>query len=220
MTANIDRFKKTWGETCHTMWIEILGVHALHGLIHGRYSEIPNNVKLTEIVYAPECRGRLNDITKDRFLERFHEYRSSAVSYRVVLLSSAFEDFARDFFLAYLQARKKYSAPSGELNDAGNEALDKINKRRGLVGKLEEFSKQTQAKLSGVKAALPVLDEVYALRNIIAHQAGVVEERQEPFLKISALREGQRVSLAPDFLTTVLAPPVIQIAEFLDAKSR
>jgi hypothetical protein len=88
-SESLKDFKKLWTNTCHTMWVEILALRSLEGSLKGNYANIPKTLDLTDLVYAPECRGRMEGINKDTFLNNIQTYiEYNITTVRVVLLSA------------------------------------------------------------------------------------------------------------------------------------
>jgi hypothetical protein len=64
---------------------------------------------------------------------------------------------------------------------------------------------------------LSYLEDVYMLRNVLAHRAGLVDAHAAATLKHVKAGAGERISITTDQLLE-LAAPVIKIAEALDQK--
>ena len=53
------------------MWIEVAAIRHLESHLRGSYAQIGEKAVLTDWVYAPECKGRIDDTTKDFVLDRY-----------------------------------------------------------------------------------------------------------------------------------------------------
>ena len=112
-TENIRAFKQTWTYACKTMWMEVTALRHLQGRLLGDYAAVPKERLLTDLTYAPEAKGRIDDGTKDFFLERVEQYVDEVALLRVVLLSAAFEVFFDNFVDGYLKKRGRSTLPGG-----------------------------------------------------------------------------------------------------------
>lgn len=211
-------FKEVWRNACHTMWVELTGLRSAAALIHRDYPSLSRTAPITDVIYSPEARGRVDDVTPDVFLERLPSYQTAVVTSRVVLLSAAFELYLGDFLESYLLARSKYIDTAGTtLSEDGRRIASEVRKVRGIAERIEKFGELTDAKLNSTKPHLPFLRDVYTLRNIIAHRAGEVDASASKSLMTIALPASSQVALdAPQLLK--LAAPVVKLAEELDRK--
>lgn len=214
--APLATFTESWAWACHTMWIELLALRCTQADLASRRVSFTAPPLLTDVVYAPECNGRLKDDTVTRFLDAFPQYQAQVVSSRLVLLSASFESFFDDFVELYLAGRQKY-VNAGEHTKAGKTILEKTGKARGLEAKVRTFSDSTGCKIKDIERHLPALGDVYALRCIIAHAAGVVDEGSASGLQTVQLEPGANVTVAPSTLVA-LAGSVFAIAKHLAAK--
>lgn len=76
----------------------------------------------------------------------------------------------------------------------------------------------TGATLRSVEALLPALDEVYRIRNILAHSAGTCSAADVAQLKIVKAEAGKRLRIGLKDLLANLATPCLAMADALDAK--
>lgn len=211
-------FRAVWGDACHTMWIELAALRCTAAFTQGNYMAIPDDRPLTDLIYAPESKGRMDDVTKSVLLGRMDRYMQAVVTGRVVLLSAAFELYFRYFLDAYLMARPKYfNSSKSTRTDAGNKVYGEVAKVRGLAERVVKFGEETGARIKVVDPHLPALTDVYYLRNVIAHRAGAVDTGSAEKLSIVKLLPGQRVTVSVDQLLS-LAAPVLKLAEALDRK--
>lgn len=210
-------FGALWAEACKTMWIEVAALRHLESTLRAQYANIPKDAVLVDWAYAPECRGRIGDATKDFLLDNMPRWISAAATSRVVLLAAGFEAYFEEFLDAYLKHRAKFYT-AGAFTTVGNKAQGEILKCRGPVARIEAMPLWTTAKIAGLKSHLPVLADVYALRNTIAHDAGVVDAYTSGLVKTVKVEVGKPVRVTPDEVVRVLAPPIVKIAEALDAK--
>ncbi len=216
-SVNLKQLKKLWAESCKTLWIEIAALRYLENDLRGRYAEIGSSVILTDLVYAPECKGRINDSTKDEVLARIDHYITHAVTLRVVLLSACFETYFSEFLIAYLAHRSKYFV-GGVRTPLGNKVYGEVMKVRGLRHRVEAFCKSTNAKIASIEPRLLLLEEVCLLRNAIVHDGGICDDYSATKIVSIKVVAGQPISISSSELVRILAPPCIQIAEDLDAK--
>jgi hypothetical protein len=217
-SQSLKDFSKLWTNTCHTMWVEILSLRGLEANLKGNYANIPKTYDLTDIIYAPECRGRMQGINKDVFLDDIETYiQYNITTVRVVLLSAAFEAYFLSFLEEYIQNRPKHFA-SGSRTALGNQIFGQIKSTRGITERIKKFAELTNSKIANIESRLPVLGEVYQLRNIIAHRAGICKSEDLNNLLIITPNAGERISISPEILITRLAPPCVEIAQLLDRK--
>ena len=213
----LKNFRALWADACKTMWIEVAAIRHLESQLRGNYAQIDDKAVLTDWVYAPECKGRIDDTTKDFVLGRVIDLINSAVTPRVVLLSAAFESYFEEFFSQYLQARAKYYV-AGARTAAGNKVWGDVMKQRGPSARIRELGVAANAGIKVLMSNLPVLEEVYVLRNSIAHDAGVVDAFTAANVKSIAAVQGTQLRVTPHELVSVLAPPCLSVAEELDKK--
>jgi hypothetical protein len=93
-----------------------------------------------------------------------------------------------------------------------------VKSTRGISERIIKFTELTSSKIISIQTHLPILKEVYQLRNIVAHRSGICDAYDLPTLLITKAVEGERLSIPPDVLITRLAPPCIEIAQHLDRK--
>jgi hypothetical protein len=216
-SSALKRLKKIWADACKTMWIEVAAIRHLEGDVRSRYGELGPKAVLTDWIYAPECRGRIDDSTRDFFLDNVVHFVTSAATSRIVLLSAAFESYFEEFLEEYLKARTKYFT-SGAFTEQGNKVRGEILKQRGIVARIEAIPANTTATIASIVPLLPTLRDVYTLRNTVAHDAGMVDAYTAASVTSVKLQEGEFVRLNPRDVTELLAPPCLQIASILDER--
>jgi hypothetical protein len=216
-TENLKAFKATWAHACKTMWFEVTALRHLEGRLLGNYASIGRDVLLTDMIYAPEARGRIDDGTRDFFLEKVEEFIGEVTLLRVVLLSAAFEVFFDGFVDGYLKARPKFFTGGARTKD-GNKVAGEVQQARGIIQRIEKFFEWTGAKGRSIQPHLNALSDVYVLRNVVAHRAGICDPRAATSLKTMKHTAGERLRLSPTQLVTELAPPCIKAAEDLDKR--
>jgi hypothetical protein len=216
-SKHLRTFKHLWSSTCKSMWIELTALYHLTNTIRGEYSLIDKDMPLTGWIYAPQCAGRIEDTVPDLVLNRSEEWMSSIALSRIVLLSSGFEVYFEEFVALYLKNRKKYYTGSS-YTQAGNKVRGEVFKTRGLAERIVVFADYTGAKTRLILPDLPTLNDVYRLRNVIAHDAAIPDSRSAIDIKSVKIVENEPLRISVDTLVTQLAPPVIRLAEKLDAK--
>ncbi len=200
------------------MWAELLSISIAESAIRSRYSEIGDTELLQGIVYAPEVKGRLGNLTKDRFLERVPGYKEAVITNRLIILSASFELYLGNFVEAYLGARSKfYDLAAGKRTPAGDKVYGEVMKVRGLSARITKMAEEAPFKIRSFSVGLEYVDDVYMLRNVLAHRAGNVDDFAASKLKHVSFRPGDRVVMSAQQMMT-LAAPVIKIAEALDRK--
>lgn len=210
--------KAVWGDSCHSMWAELLSISIAESAVRGRYAEIGTTAVLNEIVYAPEVRGRLGSLTKDRYLERVPRYKDAVITNRLIILSASFELYLNNFVEAYLAARPKfYDQAAGKRTAAGDKIFGDVMKVRGLSARIVKMAEEAPFKIKSLGAGLEYVDDVYMLRNVLAHRAGQVDDYAAQSMKHISFRSGDRIVMTPEQMMT-LAAPVIKVAETLDRK--
>lgn len=218
-SQHLKSLKRLWSDACKTMWVQTLALRHLETGLRANYAEIGPDTSVAAITYSPEARDRLDDATKDFLLDRIQYFIDYNVTLRVVLLSSAFESYFSAFLEDYLNNRKKYFT-DGSRTSEGNKVFGEIMKTRGIEERVRAFSAWTGSKIKSLECRLGVLKDVYLLRNLIAHAAGICDECTAERVNSVALVPGTPISITPDALVQKLAPPCIEIAEALDKKIR
>lgn len=200
------------------MWTELAALRCTAAFLHANYTAIDDDTPLTDLVYAPESKGRMKDVTKVAFLERLERYMQAVVTGRLVLLSAAFELYFRYFLDDYLKARPKYyDATAGGRTADGDKLYGEVTKVRGLSERITKFAELANAKVNRITPHLLALTDVYQLRNVIAHRAGAVDAGAASKLSIVKLTAGQRAIVTVEELLK-LAASVLEIANALDGK--
>lgn len=211
-------FKAIWGDSCQSMWAELLALSIAESHVISNYASIPGDRLLTEMFYAPALRGRLEDLRKDTYLARVGTYRLAVITNRLVVLSASFETYFSNFFDAFIQAKPKYFDKAANARTAeGDKLLGEVTKVRGLSARIVKFGELAPSKIKSIDARLSYLNDVYMLRNVLAHRAGLVDAHAASVLTHLKFNEGDRVSLTTDKLLE-LAAPIVKIAEALDQK--
>ncbi|MBB2154800.1 hypothetical protein HLH33_00500 [Gluconacetobacter diazotrophicus] len=210
--------KTVWGISCHSMWAELLSISITENLVRSRYAKIESSACLDEIVYAPEVKGRLGHLTKDRYLERVPNYKDAVITNRVIILSASFELYLNNFVDAYLAARQQfYDQATGKRTAAGDKIYGEVMKVRGLSARIKKMAEMMPFKIKSLNAGLDYVDDVYMLRNVLAHRAGQVDDCAAQNIKHISFRSGDRVVITAEQMMA-LAAPVIKVAEGLDRK--
>lgn len=212
----LKNFKTLWADACKSMWLEVAALRHLEATLRGDYAKISAGAVLTDWIYAPECRNRIGD-TKDVVLEQIPRFITSAATSRIVLLAAGFEAYFEEFLEEYLKHRAKYFS-SNALTSAGNKSKGEIIKCRGPVARIDALATWTTAKIATIQPDLPILNDVYLLRNTLAHDAGIVDARTASEVKSVPVIAGQPLRVTTENLVSVLAPPIRRIAEALDDK--
>jgi len=211
------QFSALWVRACKSMWVERTALRNLHAFALDSYRTHGAGKLLTDLVYAPDARGRIDDLDIHTFLDASAEYLDEVVSSRIVLLSAALEAYLLGFLEHYLLARSKYRTAAGELNAAGNKFCGEVRKERGPSNRIMKFAELAPSKIKSIEPLLPALSDVYVLRNVIAHCAGVIDARAASQLQTISCTPGMRVSLSPEQLLE-LAKPTTAVAKKLDEK--
>lgn len=210
--------KAVWGDSCHSMWAELLSISIAESAVRSRYAEIGSSELLNEIVYAPEVKGRLENLTKDRYLDRVPRYKDAVITNRLIILSASFELYLNNFVEAYLAARPKfYDQTTGKRTVAGDKLYGEVMKVRGLSARIAKMAEEVPFKIKSLNASLGYVADVYMLRNVLAHRAGLVDDYAAQSIKHISFRPGDRVVITVQQMMT-LAAPVIKVAEALDRK--
>ncbi|NBC37549.1 hypothetical protein GTZ99_13420 [Novosphingobium sp. FSY-8] len=210
--------KVVWGNSCHSMWAELLSISIAESVVRSRYAQIASSALLNEMVYAPEVQGRLDNLTKDQYLERVPRYKDAVITNRLIILSAAFELYLNNFVDAYLAARPKFYDPAvGKRTAAGDKVYGDVMKVRGLSARIVRMAEEVPFKIKSLTNGLEYLNDVYILRNVIAHRAGHVDNYAAQSFKHISFRSGDRVVMTAQQMMT-LAAPIIKVAEALDRK--
>jgi hypothetical protein len=217
-SEHLKDFKAVWGDSCQSMWAELLALTISEAHITANYPTIPKDELLTDLFYAPKLRSRLNDLKKDTFLERVNTYRQAVITNRLVVLSASFETYLSNFFDAFITTKPKYwNSAAATRTTAGDKLFGEITKQRGLDNKILKFAELAPAKIKSIDSRLSYLVDVYMLRNVLAHRAGLLDATAATSLTHIKCSPGERISITTDQLL-LLAAPVIKIAESLDQK--
>ncbi|MFC7053843.1 hypothetical protein ACFQI3_14215 [Hansschlegelia quercus] len=210
--------KSVWGDSCHSMWVELLCVSISEATIFSSYPVIDKKRALSDFFYAPALSSRLKNFTKDEFLGRTHLYRTSIITNRVVIISASFELYFSRFLDLYIENRSKYFDQKSRVRtQRGDKLYGDVSKVRGLVSRVNQFSDLTGSGIKTINDSLGSLDEIYTLRNVLAHRAGIIDDAAAKKLKKLSFKIGDKIVLTPDELISLVAP-VIVVAEFLDRK--
>lgn len=217
-SKHLREFKAVWGASCQSMWAELLSLKIAETHLLASYSHIPSDRLVCDLFYVPELTKRLNDLKKDTFLSRVDAYRSTVITNRIVILSASFESYFSSFLDQFIKSKSKYfDKAAGVRTPAGNKIYGDTIKARGLTQRIEKFAELANAKIGLIKARATYLDDVYILRNVLAHAAGSIDESSASSLKHLTLPANQRISITSDQLLA-LAAKVVEIAESLDKK--
>jgi len=201
------------------MWVELLCISMAESHVVAHYKDIPQNTSIQDLFYAPDLRGRINGLTRDIFLERAAGYRHAVVTNRIVILSASFEAYFSTFLDAYIANRVKLSDPTtGQRTAQGDKLYGDVLKARGPVKRIQAFADITNSGIKTINPLLSYLSDVYYLRNVLAHRAGLVDQFASQSLINVSIAPGEKIILSPSVLIE-LAAPVIKIAEFIDRKT-
>ncbi|MGZ2749609.1 hypothetical protein [Burkholderia stagnalis] len=217
-SEHLKDFKGVWGDSCQSMWAELLALSIAESHVISNYAGIPAERLLTDMFYTPKLNGRLRDLRKDTFLERTPIYRQAVITNRLIVLSASFEIYLSNFIDAFIKRKPKFwdSATSTCTAD-GNKFSSNVRQTRGLDQRILKFGELASSKIKSIEPHLSYLADVYMLRNVLAHRAGLVDASAASVLKHVKIAEGQRVTITTDQLLK-LAAPVVKIAEILDKK--
>lgn len=216
-SEHLKGLRSIWGDSCHGMWAELLCITMAESHVVANYRSFSDDVSIQDCFHAPELKGRINALTRDAFLLRTPGYRQAVVTNRVVILSAAFESYFISFLDAYIASRQKFNDPATGKTAAGNKLYGDVLKARGLVPRILTFSELTGSGIKTIEPKLTYLNDVYLLRNVLAHGAGEVDKYTSSTLSNVQFDPGRQIVLSADDLIT-LAKPVMEIAEFLDRK--
>jgi hypothetical protein len=217
-SEHLKDFKVVWGDSCQSMWAELLALSIAESHVISNYSTISESSLLTDMFYVPELRGRLRDLRRDTYLERVPLYRQAVITNRLVVLSAAFETYLSNFLDAFIKTKPKFwNKTASTRTPAGDKFFGEVIKVRGLGQRILKFGELAPSKINSIEKKLSYLDDVYMLRNILAHRAGLADAAAIGVLKHVKVVAGERVSITTEQLLT-LAAPVIEIAESLDKK--
>lgn len=210
--------KRTWRDACHTMWIQLLTLRFVEGHIQGNFRDIPPGIPLSTQCWCPESNGRVDDVSRDVYLQRLPDYLQYGITLRVVLLSAAFEEYFKGFLATYLASRSKYwDRTTSARTAAGDKVWGDVMKQRGPVKRIETFADLTGAGIKKVRPLLRTLGDVYMMRNIVAHSAGIVDAAAAAAIKCRTYVPGRPLTLDTGQLIE-LASSVLLLAELLDSK--
>lgn len=211
-------FKAVWGDSCQSMWAELLSISIAESFVTANYSTLPTDRLLTEMFYVPSIRGRLNDTRKDTFLQRTGTYRQAIITNRIVVLSASFETYFLNFLDAFIRSKPAlFDATTNKRKAAGDKLFSEVIKIRGLSARIIKFAELALSKIKSITPRLTYLDDVYALRNALAHRAGAIDSHAAGGLNHVRFGAGDRISITTNQLL-LLAKPVLEIAANLDTK--
>lgn len=210
--------KAVWGNSCQSMWAELLALSIAESHVISNYAQISPERLLTDMFYVPKLDGRLRDLRRDTFLERVNVYRQSVITNRLVVLSASFEIYLSNFIDAFAKTKPKFwDSFKSSYTAEGNKFTGAVRQTRGLDQKILKFGELAPSKIKSIVPSLTYLVDVYMLRNILAHRAGLVDVSAAGVLKHVKIAAGERITITTDQLLE-LAEPVIKIAEELDKK--
>ena len=218
VSEHLKDFKAVWGDSCQSMWAELLALSMAESYVLSNYADISAERLLTDMFHVPKLRGRLQDLRKDTFLSRVAIYRQAVITNRLVVLSASFETYLSNFLDAFVQTKPKFwDKTAGSRTADGDKVLGEVVKVRGLSPRLRKFGELAPAKIKSIDVRMSYLEDVYMLRNVLAHRAGLVDAHAASVLKHVKANAGERVTITTDQLLE-LAAPVVKIAEALDQK--
>lgn len=211
-------FKAVWGDSCQSMWAELLALSIAESYMVSNYASIPADRLLTDMFHVPKLRGRLEDLRRDTYLARVTLYRQAVITNRLVVLSASFETYLSNFLDAFIKAKPKlWDKTAAVRTPDGDKFFGEVVKVRGLSQRILKFGELAPSKIKSIEVRLSYLEDVYMLRNVLAHRAGLVDANATAVLKHIKVVAGERVSITTEQLLE-LAAPVIKIAEALDQK--
>ena len=217
-SEHLKDFKAVWGDSCQSMWAELLALSIAESHVISHYTAIPADCLLTDMFYVPKLRGRLEDLRRDTYLTRLPLYRQAVITNRLVVLSASFETYLSNFLDAFIKTKPKFwDKTSAKRTPDGDKFFGEVIKVRGLGQRISKFGELAPSKIKSIEARLSYLDDVYVLRNVLAHRAGLADVGATAALKHLRVSVGERVSITTDQLLE-LAAPVVKIAEALDQK--
>ena len=217
-SEHLKDFKAVWGDSCQSMWTELLALSIAESHMISNYATIPADRLLTDMFYVPKLRGRLEDLRRDAYLARLPLYRQAVITNRLVVLSASFETYLFNFLDAFIKAKPKFwDKTSATRTPDGDKFFGEVIKIRGLSQRIAKFGELAPSKIKSIEARLSYLEDVYMLRNVLAHRAGLVDSGATAVLKHVKVTAGERVSITTEQLLE-LAAPVVKIAEALDQK--
>jgi len=217
-SEHLKDLRAVWGDSCQSMWAELLSITIAESFIQTNYKDLPSDRLLTDMFYCPGIRGRLEDTKKDTFLQRTASYRQAVITNRIVVLSASFETYFANFLEAFIQSKPKlYDSAIGARTAEGDKLSGEVMKIRGLSGRITQFGVLANSKIKSITPRLTYLDDVYMLRNVLAHRAGAIEAHAAGSLRHVHFSAGDRVTLTTEQLL-FLAKPVLEIAASLDTK--
>lgn len=200
------------------MWAELLALSIAESHMVSNYTSIPSDRLLTDLFYVPKLRGRLEDLRRDTYLARAPLYRQAVITNRLVVLSASFESYLSNFLDSFIKSKPKlWDKTAAARTPDGDKFFGEVVKVRGLGQRIVKFGELAPSKIKSIEARLSYLEDVYMLRNVLAHRAGLVDANATTVLKHIKVVAGQRVSITTEQLLE-LAAPVIKIAEALDQK--
>lgn len=217
-SEHLKDLRAVWGDSCQSMWAELLSINIAESFLITNYANLGSGELLTDKFFVPEIRGRLDDTRKDTFLQRSSIYKQAVITNRIVVLSASFETYFSSFLDAYIKSKSNlYDKSSSLRTPQGDKLLGEVMKVRGLSSRIEKFSDLAPSKIKSIKPKLTYLNDVYELRNILAHRAGTIDSRAASNLVNIKFNNGSKVGLTTDQLL-LLAKPVMEIAASLDTK--
>ena len=134
------------------------------------------------------------------------------------MLSAPFELYLNNFVEVYLIARRQFHDQStGRRTVVSDKIYGEDMKVRGLSARIKKMAEEVPFKIKSLDASLDYVDDVYMLRNVLAHRAGQVDSHTAQNIKHISFRSGCRVVITAEQMMG-FADPVIKDAEGLDRK--
>ncbi len=210
--------KEVWGNSCHSMWAELFSISVTEATILGRYSEIGKDELINDFFYSPQTKNRLGRVMKDDYLIRASGYKASVITNRIIILSASFELYLNNFIDSYIERKPKFYDKSTQKRTlAGDKLYGEVTKVRGLSARIKKMADIAPFNINLIQSVLIYLDDLYQLRNILAHRAGLVDAQAAQSLNHLQFNLNDRVVITPEQMM-LLARPIMIIAEFLDRK--
>lgn len=214
----LKNFKLIWSRNCHSMWGELFCVATAEQCILSDYANIPDNYNITKRIYAPNLPKRLGNFSKDAFLERTSTYRQTIACNRIVYFCAAFEAYFFDFLDAYLKNRTKYfDSAANTFTSEGHKIYGDTRKERKMVNRITTFSALINRSINSITPHLDHVNDLFVIRNVMAHQAGIVDSSAQAQLKVFKYAVNDLVNLSSDDIVE-LASHAINVAESLDSR--
>ncbi len=217
-SEHLKDFKAVWGDSCQSMWAELLSLTMAESYVVRNYAAIPADRLLTDMFHVPKLRGRLKDLRRDTYLARATLYRQSVITNRLVILSASFETYLSSFLDAFIRANPRlWDKAAAARTPDGDKFFAEIAQVRGVAQKIIKFGELAPSKIKSIEVRLSYLDDVYLLRHVLAYREGRIDANTTVVFKHVKIAAGTCVVINTDQLLE-LAAQVTKIAELLDRR--